>query len=242
MAQKLKSVISWLKLLRLVNLPTVPGDVLVGAAAVLVPASGLRSLAAAPQPMVIVAAALASVFLYLLGLVDNDIVGASTDRDRPIPRGEISLFAARVMRVMLLLAAVAVAWGAELPKGWWLNAAELLAAIAIYNRTKWPLAMGLCRALNVLAGAFALGYGLSWQAGAVALVALVYIAAVTRYSRGEEQDAEKRRRVGWLVGAVIYLQLAALLYFPVRPFLVAGALLLVALRFLKRLLPEVSAS
>ena len=238
----MKTLKPYFQLLRIVNLPTVPGDVLVGAAAVLLPASALKSLAAVPQPLAIMAAALAGVFLYLLGLVDNDIVGSATDRDRPIPRGEISLFAARVLRAILLVAAVAVAWGAGLPKSWWLNAAELLAAIAIYNRTKWPLAMGLCRALNVLGGAFALGYGLSWQAGAVALVALVYIAAVTRYSRGEELDAEKRRRVGALVGGVIYLQLAALLVFPIRPLLITGALLLVALRILKRTLPEVSAS
>ena len=55
-------------------------------------------------------------------------------------------------------------------------------------------------------------------------------------------DATKKRRVGFLVGAVVYLQLTALLVFGVRPLLIAGAVLLVALRLMKRLLPRVSAS
>ena len=55
-------------------------------------------------------------------------------------------------------------------------------------------------------------------------------------------DAAKKRRVGFLVGTIIYLQLIALLVFRVNPLLLAGAALLVVLRLMKRFLPEVRAS
>ena len=71
------AVSSWLKLFRVVNLPTVPGDVLVGAAATL--AWGGCGIASAHAVERIALAALASVFFYLFGLADNDIVGAAKD-------------------------------------------------------------------------------------------------------------------------------------------------------------------
>ena len=77
--------------------------------------------------------------------------------------------------------------------------------------------------------------------GVVLLVWTVYIAAVTKYSEGEELDAAKRRRVGFLVGAIVYLQITALLLFR-SGIVVLMAVLLVVLRLSKRLLPEVSAS
>ena len=73
---------------------------------------------------------------------------------------------------------------------------------------------------------------------------------MTLYSEGEENDPVKKRRVGLLVGGIVYLQLTALivltLEFPqvaaMRPLLVAGAVLLVLLRLFKKVFPEVSAS
>ena len=120
--------------------------------------------------------------------------------------------------------------------------------------------MGLCRAFNVLlGGAAAVFAGRSAAApGAGALSVLfgaaavwfIYIWAVTRYSKGEETDPAKKRRVGALVGGIVYLQLAALialsLFSPqsvaLRPLLLAGAAMLVLLRILKSLFPRVSAS
>ena len=74
------------------------------------------------------------------------------------------------------------------------------------------------------------------------MVSTIYIAAVTWYSTGEELDPAKKRRVGFLIGAIVYLQLIALLIFRVNPLLLTGAALLVILRLLKRFLPGVSAS
>lgn len=234
----------WLNLFRVVNLPTVPGDVLVGASAVLVgTASGLLV-------MQIVTAVLASVFLYLFGLVDNDIVGAATDVNRPIPNGQISLSAARLARGVCLLLVMVVAAVADLPPLWWVSAFVLALVIVIYNRSKLAVLMGACRGLNVWCGGVALlsaGLGALPRSNLLALVvcALIwtaYVTFVTRYSEGEETDPGRKRRVGFLIGALVYLQLTALLVFQVRPLLIAGAVLLVALRFGRRLFPEVSAS
>ena len=84
----------------------------------------------------------------------------------------------------------------------------------------------------------------------VAVLWWLYISLVTLYSEGEENDPVKKRRVGLLVGGIVYLQLTALivltLEFPqvaaMRPLLVAGAVLLVVMRLMKRVLPRISAS
>lgn len=228
---------AWLRLFRAVNLPTVPGDVLVGAAAVL--AGGGADVPALP----VVAASVAVCGLYLFGLADNDIVGASTDVARPIPEGLVSLRAARVARGLCLFVAMVVGAAANLPPGWWIAAFALAAAIVVYNRTKACLVMGLCRGLSVLCGAAAVAAdGNSLAPVVAAAVWVLCIAGVTVYSVGEEDDPEKKRRVGFLVGAIVYLQLLALMVFGVKPLLVAGAVLLVVLRFAKRQLPKVSAS
>lgn len=237
MRVKLKS---WAKLFRAVNLPTVPGDVLAGAAAVCVGAGS--------QPsglfMRVGCAATASLFIYMYGLADNDIVGAATDKGRPIPDGEISLRAARIVACLCLLCAVACGVLGGLPQLWWIAAVALTLHCAQYNRTKWPAIMGICRGLNVLCGGAAVA---GWDCADFRLMALVaiwtlYIFGVTKYSEGEEDDPTKKRRVGLLIGALVYLQLVALLVFPVREFLIAGAGLLILLRLFKRLMPEVSAS
>ena len=252
----------WLRFFRVVNLPTVPGDVLAGASAVVywtvnarrtVPydvSAGLRLVAFA---------ALASVFMYMFGLADNDIVGAKKDADRPIPNGEISLGAARLARGLCLFAVMIVGALGNLPPAWWVVSLALAVMVVVYNRTKLNLAMGLCRGLNALCGVAALMVSTAMRndmpvgtcedifVSAVAwvpvfLVWTIYIAFVTWYSTGEELDQEKKRRVGFMIGAVIYLQLIALLIFRVEPLLLTGAALLVALRLMKRFLPEVSAS
>ena len=237
---------AWLRFFRIVNLPTVPGDVLCGAAAVMSAngwTTGFRAL---------VAACAASVFLYLFGLADNDIVGAKTDVGRPIPEGLISLRAARLARGGCLFAAMIAGAAANLPPAWWVAAFALAVMVVVYNRTKWCLAMGLCRGLNVLCGGLCFATTFRHMQGVpengrLALAGLfglwtLYIAVVTKYSEGEEMNPEKKRRVGFLIGAIVYLQLTALIVFGVKPLLIAGAVLLVALRFLKRLLPKVSAS
>ena len=257
---------AWLRLFRVVNLPTVPGDALVGAGAVMWSLAPLSP----PEFAAVAMTAAASCLLYMFGLVDNDIVGAATDRGRPIPDGEISLRSARLARALCLalglslpaaVAALPMSSGLAVPTA----ASEifvalaLVAAIVAYNRRKRPFAMGLCRGLNVLFGSTSVLPLILWPrvlmrmpvvVCIVVLAALlwtVYIAAVTKYSEGEEADPARRRRVGMLIGGIVYLQIAALAVLTlhsrsVAPLLLASGVMLVLLRALKTLLPRVSAS
>jgi len=239
---------AWLRFFRVVNLPTVPGDVLVGAAmAVGSSCASLKSGWEAASPLV--AVCLASVFLYLFGLADNDIVGADKDTDRPISMGLISLCAARVARGLCLFAALVVASLANLPPLWWMTAFALTVAIVIYNRTKQSALMGLCRGLNVGCGCAATGVVFPLGVSICMAIWTLYIASVTKYSEGEETHPEKKLFVGLLIGSIVYLQLFALLaaYLMTpcahtRNLLLAGAGLLIVLRVMKRSLPGVSAS
>ena len=243
---------AWLRFFRVVNLPTVPGDIWVGAVAAWF---GVDIICDYGTPLF--NATIASVLLYMFGLADNDIVGAETDEGRPIPDGQISLHAARIARAACVIGAIAVGLAPDpvalkpLPWMWWPVAFALLLSVVVYNRTKsWAL-MGICRGLNVACGgAVAIGASclsdqeiaspLLWLGVCVA-VWTVYIAAVTKYSEGEEMDAAKKRRVGFLVGAIVYLQIIALLLFQSGIVVLVGVLL-IAMRLMKRFLPEVSAS
>lgn len=244
MTDKLKA---WLRFFRVVNLPTVPGDILAGAA--LWPCfAGCR-----PQGGWLLASAAAGVFIYMFGLADNDIVGAATDKNRPIPNGEIPLAAARLARCLCILAAISVAMAANLPRLWWQVAFALLVAVVIYNRTKWCVFMGLARALNLACGAVAVNNVFSmdvalmaWPVSAAMSIWLLYIWGVTKYSEGEETDPARKRRVGRLIGALVWLQFAVTLLPAIfcHDFIFAIAqLAMIALLYLfKRLLPGVSAS
>jgi len=252
-------LMAWLKLFRVVNLPTVPGDVFVGAAVGLVSIG--KSAWHSPSLAHVWWASLASVFFYMFGLVHNDIVGAKKDKDRPIPNGEISLDSALAASVVCLACGFYAAWFGGLigepfwsSKTWsstsWLrNAVWLVIAIVLYNRFKMAWMMGICRGLNVILGATAVGC-IDLRALMVAVLWWLYITLVTLYSTGEEKDLGKRRRVGMLVGGIVYLQLVALLVLSlqapgvaaVRSLLVAGAVMLILLRLFKTVLPKVSAS
>lgn len=211
-------LLPWLQFFRLPNLPTAPGDALAGAAVGLMLLEGgdaRRALAAGG----------AAFFFYLYGLADNDVVGATTDArsapDRPIPRGEISLRAARIARSACLLGALLLGALFNLPPAWWLGAVALTGTIGLYNRVKGLWLMGLCRGLSVLCGAAAVGTwtdGLSLRTGLVpggmALGWTLYIAAVTKLSEGEEKGSAG---LGWgrfLLGISAWVPLAACAGFP----------------------------
>ena len=259
---------AWLRFFRVVNLPTVPGDVLVGAAAA---TWWIHAHIAAEDIAFVAFAAVASCCFYLFGLADNDIVGAATDKGRPISDGEISLRAAKTARTICLvlgLSSIAAVGALPLSSGLSVLIAgsglvvgiALIAAVLAYNRTKRPFLMGACRGLNVVLGV-TMGSAplLMWprvmvraplQAGVVFIVVavwIVYITAVTKYSEGEERDPVLKRRIGAMIGGIVYLQLVALIAFALAypdngGFLVAGAVLLVMLRVVKTLFPKVSAS
>lgn len=250
-SQRKSTLNAWFRLLRIVNLPTVPGDVLAGVAV-----SSVSTLTISLTPAPVIAAACASCCFYLFGLIDNDIKGATTDVNRPLSNGEISLFAAYCAKFGFLALGFVAGFIGELPHSWWQSSIALVLAIVFYNHLKHPILMGLCRALNVYCGASII-LGLSHTAlGSKSLpiiatlsIWLCYIAFVTKLSVGEEINPARKALVGKLVGGIIYLQIAALVIFHLcYPTIItiwallAEAVLLVALRLFKRIFKNVSAS
>lgn len=165
---------------------------------------------------------LAAGLFLMAGMGLNDIADYKVDQverpKRPLPSGAIRLPQAWMMSLGML----AVGLGLQALVNWRALAVggALVAAIFLYNfvlKGTWagPLAMGLCRALNVLAGMalnWVSGWGLAGSGGEdlpgaplsldlnlplgaqVALLSLgLYIAAVTYLARDEVQGNSRAR-------------------------------------------------
>ena len=220
---------AWLRILRLPNLLTVPGDILAGF--LLAPAATAgdwgQLLLAIPS----------GVLLYGAGLIFNDLFDYAEDlRDRPnrpLPANEISReTAAAVALVFFWIAAFLAAFFDALSV-----AIPLILCIVFYDvglkRRPFigPLLMGACRSGNLLLGAAAASDGLPatpypWI-GAVVLG--LYVAVVTQLARNETRPGAKfpPQRIGQLLRLLIPLQallgVAAIHRFPAN--LLALALL-----------------
>jgi 4-hydroxybenzoate polyprenyltransferase len=170
----------------LVRLPaalTVPGDLLLGAAA------GGRRAAAATVPL-----SAASTCLYWAGMALNDWADRGVDAverpGRPIPSGRVRAATALALAGGLTGAGLglAAAAGGRRALG---TAAPLAAAVWSYDlwlkRTPLgPAGMALCRSLNVLLGATA---GRRRRALPAAAVVGVHTAVITTVSRSEARGA-----------------------------------------------------
>jgi 4-hydroxybenzoate polyprenyltransferase len=205
-------LMAWLKVFRVPNLFTVPGDPAAGfllAAGGGVPAGGWWALGWV---------SLSSLLLYMAGLASNDYFDLEEDRrdrpDRPLPSGAVNPAAALTAAVVLAVAGLGAAALASMSS---LGVAVvLLACVAAYNmrlkhyRVIGPLGMGLCRGLSLLLGAAA-AVPCPPAAGGLVLVAagglVAYIMAVTAIAA----DETKRQRLSvrrWMPAAVILVVLA----------------------------------
>ncbi len=197
---------AWLRLVRLPNLLTVPGDVLAGflLAPVAVAADWGRLLLAIP----------AGLLFYAAGLVLNDLCDYKEDLldrpERPLPSLKVSReSAAAVALILLWVAAFLAAFVDALHV-----AIPLILCLVLYDvgvkrhRVFGPLLMGACRAGNLLLGVAAATGGRSAVplAGAAALG--LYIAIVTHLARDEATPDSKvtPRHIGRLLGLLIPLQ------------------------------------
>ena len=220
---------AWLRILRLPNLLTVPGDVFAGF--LLAPA------AAAGDWAQLLFAIPAGLLLYAAGLVLNDLFDYAEDLrerpERPLPSGEISREAAAAAALIFFwIAAFLAAFFDALA-----IAIPLILCVILYNvgvkrhAVFGPFLMGASRAGNLLLGAAAASDGmpstpLPWIGAAILGI---YIAAVTRLARDETAPNTKfpPARIGQLLGLLIPLQallgVAAVHRFPAN--LLALALL-----------------
>lgn len=172
---------AYLQLVRPANVATALADVLAGYAVAGRPGGGaLGALLAA------------TACLYAGGVVLNDYFDREIDRverpERPIPSGRVAAGRAALLGALLLAAGVLAALACSAVAG--AVAALTAAAILLYDAwTKHqpllgPVNMGLCRGLNLLLGVAATpaALGTSWF---LAILPVVYVAAVTAVSRGE---------------------------------------------------------
>jgi 4-hydroxybenzoate polyprenyltransferase len=176
-----RSFWAYLQLLRPANIITAWADILAGVAAAggFVPASILWLL-------------LATTGLYGGGVVFNDVFDAELDAqerpERPIPSGRASRIGATWLGSLLLIVGVAAAAQVSL----WSGALAMAIAISAllydafgkHHPIFGPINMGFCRGGNLLLGVSVVPsvIGDYWF---LALIPIVYIAAITALSRGE---------------------------------------------------------
>jgi 4-hydroxybenzoate polyprenyltransferase len=197
----------YLELLRPANVVTALAVVLAGYAV-----AGRTNHRALPWLLV------ATVCLYAGGVVLNDFFDRRLDAierpERPIPSGRVSPSAAALLGGTLLAAGIAAAAAGTTAAA--LVAMAIAALVLAYDaRVKryavaGPVNMGLCRGCNLLLGVAAVPAALGdrWP---VALIAVVYITAVTVVSRGEVHGGKKAGATFALVSLSGVLLILALL-------------------------------
>ena len=188
---KLQFVRSYLQLMRPANITTAWADILMGYAAGVSIVDGTNLVALGWL-------ILATTGLYAGGVVFNDVCDAKLDAverpERPIPSGRASQPRAIALGTILLaLGILAAAMVSTLSA---ILAIGVAIAALIYD--KWskhqtflgPINMGLCRGGNLLLGVSAVSGAVSnlWY---LALIPIIYIAAITAISQGEVRGGKK---------------------------------------------------
>ncbi len=210
-------LLAYLQLVRLPNLFTAMADVAMG---YLVTHPDRGSIDGSMLGLLLGA----SVLLYSAGVVLNDVFDVEIDTQdrpgRPIPSGRIPLKKARYLGFRLLMGGLILAWLAVLIENDFrpgVVAILLGVCVVLYDgrlkRTPLgPLAMGACRALNVLLG-MSLVDG-SWQAMHLGVAGTIgtYIVGVTWFARTEARPSS-RLQLG-LATAVILTGIGMLSFVP----------------------------
>ena len=191
-SDKSQSIWAYLQLIRPANITTAWADILLGCAAA--GAIGDNNFSLVSLSWLI----LATTGLYGGGVVFNDVCDAELDAverpERPIPSGRVSLPGAIALgTILLLVGIISAAMVSSL-------SAILAIAVAVtallYD--KWgkhqtflgPINMGMCRGGNLLLGVSVITGAVSdrWY---LALIPIVYIAAITAISQGEVHGGKK---------------------------------------------------
>lgn len=181
--------------MRPANIVTSVADVLAGIAISGVLVNGNLSTNKILQILLL---CISTIGLYGGGVVFNDVFDADLDKverpERPIPRGDISLKGAIFLGIILLLIGLFAALWVSIVSA--LIALSIVIAALVYD--KWskhnsiagPINMGLCRGLNLLLGISIISLSVeAWWF--IAIVPVIYIAAITMISRGEVHGGKK---------------------------------------------------
>jgi 4-hydroxybenzoate polyprenyltransferase len=191
-----------IELLRPANVVTAAADVLAGAAA-----AGSHI-----QPWLLAS----TCCLYGGGIVLNDFFDRNLDAverpERPIPSGRIG--AATAAAVGFVLLAVGIGFASLATGAACVIAAAISGSVLLYDvwgkhrKFFGPVNMGICRALNLMLGVAAVPAAVVGLLP-LALLPLIYIAAVTAISRGEVRGG--KREVALFSLSAICVVLASLI-------------------------------
>jgi 4-hydroxybenzoate polyprenyltransferase len=227
--QTRSAILPWLRLMRLPNVFTAIADVAMGYLFVQQGVTDAGKLACLVG---------ASAALYTAGMVLNDVFDLAVDAKerpfRPLPSGQISLRAAKLLGWCLLLVGVGLGWltgwlpgvAPALPWRSGVVASVLAACVVAYdgflkNTPLGPLTMGACRFLNVLlgmsvadnagAGGVLPGYGVGeWLAAAGIGTYIVGVTWFARSEAGESKGAILVAALGVMIAGVALLGASAL--------------------------------
>ncbi|XZF63389.1 MAG: UbiA-like protein EboC [Gloeotrichia echinulata DVL01] len=209
----------YLELMRPANIVTAWADILVGFAASgsgLIIANLINKEATYVSLIPLAWLLLATTGLYGGGIVFNDVFDAELDaKERPtraIPSNRVSRQNATILGIILLCIGITVAAQVS-----WLSAviaiiitfaALLYDAQSKHHSFFGPLNMGLCRGSNLLLGVSVIP-GMVWERWYLALIPVLYIAAITAISQGEVHGGKKI--TGILAVLLILIVLTAVL-------------------------------
>jgi 4-hydroxybenzoate polyprenyltransferase len=236
-----KRVWAYLQLMRPANIVTAWADIIAGVAAAGViqsnlPAEGmfdLLSFQIAPTSLTgLVWLLVATTGLYGGGVVFNDVFDAELDQqerpERPIPSGRASQTGAAIFGSVLfligLVAATQVSIASVVLAGFITAVALLYNAWGKHQAILGPLNMGLCRGSNLLLGMSVIP-SMMPERWFLALIPIIYIAAITTISRGEVYGGT--RKAGAIAIALLGVTFGSLLTLGLLP----GYHLLLALPF-----------
>ena len=213
--RKRKKLNSWLQLIRIPNLFTVPGDILAGHAAVV--------LFVDFSLVNFITLCIISSLLYCGGLILNDCLDYEEDLKkrpkRPLPSGAITMQEAYGAWLIMTIGAIFLSW---LLGSATLNITLIIIGLVVlYNgpARKFPkfafIVMGFCRGFNILLGA-STGWDhevFSFQVAPVFLTETLYILAVTYIAYHETSRLPKKMWCkmpfivavgGGLLAAIVY--------------------------------------
>ncbi len=151
---------------------------------------------------------LSTIGLYAGGVAFNDIADAELDTierpERPIPSGRASKSKATMMSLTLLLFGVLSAAQVNFIAAIIATAVAVLAVVYDYwgkhQRIIGPINMGLCRSGNLLLG-ISVAPEVLEKIWPIAVIPLIYVAAITMISRGEVHGKNRNALFG---GGVMY--------------------------------------
>jgi 4-hydroxybenzoate polyprenyltransferase len=204
----MQKLMGYLRLMRPANIVTAISDILAGVA--IVGFLTIDQFSLIPILLLICS----TIGLYGGGVVMNDYFDADLDQkerpERPIPSGLIARSEALVLGVALLsfgivMAAFVYYFNHQSISG----IIALLIAVAALIYDTWgkhhtsfgPLNMGICRGLNLLLG-MSISVEAMSQHISIAIIPVIYIAAITLISRGEVYGG---RSISLYVASFLYL-------------------------------------